>query len=51
MLMHNLLIVYLFYCIIGGSVKDLVVKFDPDPPKSGAALTITITGQLGKLLV
>ncbi|XP_065894433.1 putative phosphatidylglycerol/phosphatidylinositol transfer protein DDB_G0278295 [Dysidea avara] len=32
----------------GGEVKDLVVNFDPDPPKTGQTLKITITGHLDK---
>ena len=32
-------------------IKDLVVKFNPDPPKTGNALSITITGELGKFCV
>ena len=31
----------------GSNMKDLVVKLDPDPPRTGDTLYVTITGELG----
>ena len=36
------------FVVIASETKNLTVKFDPDPPKTGSKLTITITGQIGK---
>ena len=48
-LMYVQLISNVIIVIVGSDskIKDLVVKFDPDPPKTGNLLTITISGQLG----
>ena len=40
---------YSHFIVIGGEVKDLEIKLNPDPPKVGQTLTITMTGQIGKL--